>query len=70
MSNYRIYAGHSHIRDCQQYDGRSIALESGRYMETIGSLVTSRIGWLNLSFYRLDECVPGSSTVMSATEAS
>lgn len=28
--------GHSHIRDCQQYDGRSMALESGRYMETIG----------------------------------
>ncbi|KAG1851331.1 5'-nucleotidase [Suillus subalutaceus] len=28
----------SHIRDCQQYDGRSMALESGRYMETIGML--------------------------------
>lgn len=31
-----IFGGHSHIRDCQQYDGRSMALESGRYMETIG----------------------------------
>ncbi|KAG0691844.1 Metallo-dependent phosphatase-like protein [Suillus ampliporus] len=31
-----ILGGHSHIRDCQQYDGRSLALESGRYMETIG----------------------------------
>ncbi|KAH7929593.1 hypothetical protein BV22DRAFT_123592 [Leucogyrophana mollusca] len=28
--------GHTHIRDCRQYDGRSMALESGRYMETIG----------------------------------
>ncbi|KAG6382133.1 Metallo-dependent phosphatase-like protein [Boletus reticuloceps] len=33
-----IFGGHSHIRDCQQYDGRTMALESGRYMETIGSL--------------------------------
>ncbi|KAH7883373.1 Metallo-dependent phosphatase-like protein [Phlebopus sp. FC_14] len=31
-----IFGGHSHIRDCQQYDGRSMALESGRYMETVG----------------------------------
>ncbi|KAG2347581.1 hypothetical protein BDR05DRAFT_927512 [Suillus weaverae] len=31
-----VFGGHSHIRDCQQYDGRSMALESGRYMETIG----------------------------------
>ncbi|KAG1794137.1 5'-nucleotidase [Suillus plorans] len=31
-----IFGGHSHIRDCQQYDSRSMALESGRYMETIG----------------------------------
>ncbi|KAI6114670.1 Metallo-dependent phosphatase-like protein [Pisolithus croceorrhizus] len=31
-----IFGGHTHIRDCQQYDGRSMAMESGRYMETIG----------------------------------
>ncbi|KAH9018809.1 Metallo-dependent phosphatase-like protein [Lactarius deliciosus] len=33
-----ILGGHTHIRDCLQFDGRSIALESGRYMETIGFL--------------------------------
>ncbi|KIM77791.1 hypothetical protein PILCRDRAFT_825024 [Piloderma croceum F 1598] len=33
-----ILGGHTHIRDCNQPDGRSIALESGRYMETIGWL--------------------------------
>ncbi|KAI0301752.1 Metallo-dependent phosphatase-like protein [Multifurca ochricompacta] len=33
-----IFGGHSHIRDCLQFDGRSIALESGRYMETVGFL--------------------------------
>ncbi|TFY66095.1 hypothetical protein EVG20_g4990 [Dentipellis fragilis] len=33
-----ILGGHTHIRDCQQYDNRSIALESGRYMETVGWL--------------------------------
>ncbi|KAH9935240.1 Metallo-dependent phosphatase-like protein, partial [Epithele typhae] len=31
-----IFGGHTHIRDCIQYDGRSMALESGRYMETVG----------------------------------
>ncbi|KAI0343630.1 hypothetical protein BDW22DRAFT_1328874 [Trametopsis cervina] len=31
-----ILGGHSHIRDCVQLDGRSMALESGRYMETVG----------------------------------
>ncbi|KAJ7204707.1 Metallo-dependent phosphatase-like protein [Mycena pura] len=33
-----ILGGHSHVRDCLQFDGRSIALESGRYMETVGWL--------------------------------
>ncbi|KAJ7905761.1 5'-nucleotidase [Mycena olivaceomarginata] len=28
-----ILGGHSHIRDCVQLDGRSMSLESGRYME-------------------------------------
>ncbi|KAF9229934.1 hypothetical protein BU15DRAFT_69625, partial [Melanogaster broomeanus] len=36
-----IFGGHTHIRDCQQYDGRSMALESGRYMETIGWMSTN-----------------------------
>ncbi|PWN51706.1 hypothetical protein IE53DRAFT_341908 [Violaceomyces palustris] len=31
-----ILGGHTHIRDCTQYDGRSMGLESGRYLETIG----------------------------------
>jgi len=31
-----VFGGHTHIRDCVQYDGRSMALESGAYMETIG----------------------------------
>ncbi|KAJ3484950.1 hypothetical protein NLI96_g5293 [Meripilus lineatus] len=31
-----IFGGHTHIRDCVQFDGRSMALESGRYMETVG----------------------------------
>jgi 2',3'-cyclic-nucleotide 2'-phosphodiesterase (5'-nucleotidase family) len=33
-----ILGGHTHIRNCLQFDGRSIALESGRYMETVGFL--------------------------------
>ncbi|EDQ99504.1 uncharacterized protein LACBIDRAFT_334938 [Laccaria bicolor S238N-H82] len=31
-----ILGGHTHIRNCLQMDGRSMSLESGRYMETIG----------------------------------
>ncbi|KAI0310758.1 Metallo-dependent phosphatase-like protein [Amylostereum chailletii] len=31
-----IFGGHTHIRDCTQLDGRSMSLESGRYMETVG----------------------------------
>ncbi|KAG5352237.1 hypothetical protein C0989_003170 [Termitomyces sp. Mn162] len=31
-----IFGGHTHIRDCVQLDGRSMSLESGRYMETVG----------------------------------
>ncbi|KAF8627608.1 hypothetical protein AX15_004314 [Amanita polypyramis BW_CC] len=31
-----ILGGHTHIRDCNQLDGRSMSLESGRYMETVG----------------------------------
>ncbi|KJA28838.1 hypothetical protein HYPSUDRAFT_33230 [Hypholoma sublateritium FD-334 SS-4] len=33
-----ILGGHSHVRDCLQLDGRSMSLESGRYMETVGFL--------------------------------
>ncbi|KAK7691826.1 hypothetical protein QCA50_005230 [Cerrena zonata] len=33
-----IFGGHTHIRDCVQLDNRSMALESGRYMETVGWL--------------------------------
>ncbi|KAI6100584.1 Metallo-dependent phosphatase-like protein [Pisolithus sp. B1] len=39
-----IFGGHSHIRDCQQYDGRSMALESGRYMETVGASLSAAQG--------------------------
>ncbi|PKI84737.1 hypothetical protein MVES1_001224 [Malassezia vespertilionis] len=31
-----MLAGHTHLRDCQMLDQASMALESGRYMETIG----------------------------------
>ncbi|PSS37383.1 hypothetical protein PHLCEN_2v773 [Hermanssonia centrifuga] len=39
-----ILGGHSHIRDCVQLDGRSMSLESGRYMETVG--------WMSMDFDR------------------
>jgi hypothetical protein len=30
------FGGHTHIRNCIQYDEHSMGLESGRYMETVG----------------------------------
>jgi hypothetical protein len=52
-----ILGGHTHIRDCLQFDGRSISLESGRYMETVGwlsadlsNLATNKDG--NITFTR------------------
>ena len=32
----QFFGGHSHIRDYRKYDSKAYALESGRYMETIG----------------------------------
>ncbi|KAF2203417.1 hypothetical protein GQ43DRAFT_454478 [Delitschia confertaspora ATCC 74209] len=34
----QFFGGHTHIRDYTIYDDKSVALESGRYMETIGFL--------------------------------
>lgn len=32
----QFFGGHSHIRDYKKYDSKSVALESGRFLETIG----------------------------------
>jgi hypothetical protein len=32
----QFFGGHTHIRDYKKYDSKSYALESGRYMETVG----------------------------------
>ncbi|KAF8484037.1 Metallo-dependent phosphatase-like protein [Russula ochroleuca] len=48
-----VLGGHTHIRDCVQYDQKSIALESGAFMDTVGWLsvnLTSPSG--NPSFSR------------------
>ncbi|PBK99158.1 hypothetical protein ARMGADRAFT_492064 [Armillaria gallica] len=51
-----ILGGHTHIRDCVQLDGRSMSLESGRYMETVGwmsvKLDDDRSKSKNLTFSR------------------
>ncbi|EJD02037.1 uncharacterized protein FOMMEDRAFT_86703 [Fomitiporia mediterranea MF3/22] len=54
-----IFGGHAHIRDCTQFDGRSMALASGRYMETVvGSYFPAGLNFSqvpstgNLSFSR------------------
>ncbi|KAK7039002.1 hypothetical protein VNI00_010394 [Paramarasmius palmivorus] len=49
-----IFGGHTHIRDCLQLDGRSMSLESGRYMETVGwmSVKINPAPTKNLTFSR------------------
>ncbi|KAF2761408.1 hypothetical protein EJ05DRAFT_530853 [Pseudovirgaria hyperparasitica] len=37
----QFFGGHTHIRDFKRYDDKTTALESGRYMETIGFLSIS-----------------------------
>ncbi|KAG8704481.1 hypothetical protein FRC08_002208 [Ceratobasidium sp. 394] len=33
-----IFGGHTHLRFCRRYDENSMAIESGRFMETVGEL--------------------------------
>ncbi|KAI0031968.1 Metallo-dependent phosphatase-like protein [Vararia minispora EC-137] len=50
-----LLGGHTHIRDCVQLDGRMMALESGRYMETVGWMsvnLTQTSDTDNLTFSR------------------
>ncbi|KAF8963639.1 Metallo-dependent phosphatase-like protein [Flammula alnicola] len=47
-----ILGGHTHIRDCLQLDGRSMSLESGRYMETVGANIDKKGSKSNITFSR------------------
>lgn len=39
----QFFGGHSHIRDYAKYDSNAYAIESGRYMETIGFMSIDRL---------------------------
>lgn len=38
-----ILGGHTHVRDCRMFDTQTMALESGRYMETIGFMAIQHL---------------------------
>ncbi|KAF1947756.1 hypothetical protein EJ02DRAFT_390960 [Clathrospora elynae] len=40
----QFFGGHSHIRDYKIFDSKSVALESGRYMETLGFMSIDGLG--------------------------
>ena len=40
----QFFGGHTHIRDYTKYDSKSYALESGRYLETVGFMSITGIG--------------------------
>ncbi len=40
----QFFGGHTHIRDYTKYDSKSYALESGRYLETLGFMSINGIG--------------------------
>ena len=40
----QFFGGHTHIRDYTKYDSKSYALESGRYLETVGFMSIDGIG--------------------------
>ncbi|CAE6418803.1 unnamed protein product [Rhizoctonia solani] len=47
-----ILGGHTHTRYCRQFDSNTMALESGRFMETIG--------WMSISLNRSSPASPAS----------
>lgn len=40
----QFFGGHTHIRDYTKYDSKSYALESGRYLETVGFMSIDGVG--------------------------
>ena len=38
-----MLGGHTHVRDCRMLDSRAMALESGRYLETVGWMSVSNV---------------------------
>lgn len=40
----QFFGGHTHVRDYAKYDSKAYALESGRYMETLGFLSIEGLG--------------------------
>ena len=40
----QFFGGHTHIRDFARYDSKAFAMESGRYMETIGFVSINGLG--------------------------
>ncbi|KOS19469.1 Uncharacterized protein ESCO_001008 [Escovopsis weberi] len=54
-----FFGGHMHVRDAVQYDSRSMALASGRYLETIG--------WMSISGLDIKE--PKREAVAAAAAA-
>ena len=61
----QFFGGHSHIRDYAKYDNKAYALESGRYMETIGFMSIS-----GLSTGGKTETVPTATTQSRALRRS
>lgn len=47
-----MLAGHTHVRDCRMLDDYAMALESGRYLETIGWMSVSNVSSERPTFSR------------------
>lgn len=50
-----IFGGHSHVRNCSSYGPLTMALQSGRYMDTIGWVLTSLLQRSTLQILHLAE---------------
>ncbi|EEB07493.1 phosphoprotein phosphatase [Schizosaccharomyces japonicus yFS275] len=53
----QIFGGHSHVRDFTVFDNASVALESGRYCETVGWLAIDGISSSNATVQNIGKTV-------------
>lgn len=59
----QFFGGHTHVRDYSKYDSKAFALESGRYMETIGFMSITGLATGGKRNELISDALKGSKTM-------
>lgn len=59
----QFFGGHTHVRDYSKYDSKAFALESGRYMETIGFMSVTGLATGGKRNEPVSDALSGSETM-------